>query len=87
MLGGILLVFPGFITDTVGALLFVPQFQRWAAAAIGRARQRRRAARDPSVIDLTPKEWRQVGEPIDDTTKRPRLKSHRRKGGADYTES
>src|SRR3989442_627390 len=36
VLGGILLVFPGFITDAVGALLFVPLLRRWAAAAAGR---------------------------------------------------
>jgi UPF0716 family protein affecting phage T7 exclusion len=46
MLGGILLVFPGFITD----------------ALIVRARETRRRQRDPSVIDLTPKEWHQVSE-------------------------
>ena len=30
MVGGILLVFPGFITDVLGALLFVPPLRRWA---------------------------------------------------------
>jgi UPF0716 protein FxsA len=34
MVGGILLVFPGFITDLIGALLFVPPVRRWAGAII-----------------------------------------------------
>src|SRR5207249_1582837 len=33
MIGGILLVFPGFITDVLGALLFVSPWRPWAAAA------------------------------------------------------
>ena len=31
VLGGILLVFPGFITDVLGAALFLPVVRRWAA--------------------------------------------------------
>ncbi len=58
VLGAILLVFPGFITDLLGATLFVPQFRRWAAAALGRARRQNPAERQ--VIDLEPGEWRQV---------------------------
>jgi UPF0716 protein FxsA len=60
MLGGILLVFPGFITDIVGALLFIAPFRRWSGAAIGRRLKMRRARRNPSLIDLEPGEWRQV---------------------------
>jgi UPF0716 protein FxsA len=66
--GAILLVLPGFITDAVGALLFVPPFRRWAGAALGRARAKRRAAQDPSVIDLSPGDWHQVPDAIDDET-------------------
>jgi UPF0716 family protein affecting phage T7 exclusion len=62
MVGGILLVFPGFITDLMGALLFVPPLRRWASATIGRALKKRRAGRDPSVIDLSPDEWHQVSD-------------------------
>jgi UPF0716 protein FxsA len=62
MVGGILLVFPGFITDLIGALLFVPPLRRWAGAMIGRALKKRRAGRDPSVIDLSPEEWHQVSD-------------------------
>ena len=38
MLGGILLSFPGFITDLLGAALFVPAIRRWAAASSQRGR-------------------------------------------------
>ncbi|MEA2988333.1 MAG: protein FxsA [Alphaproteobacteria bacterium] len=63
IVGGILLVFPGFITDLVGALLFVPPVRRWAGATIGRAlkaRRRRRGRHEASVIDLAPDQWHQV---------------------------
>jgi UPF0716 protein FxsA len=62
MVGGILLVFPGFITDLIGALLFVPPLRRWAGATMGRALKKRRAKHDPSVVDLTPDEWHQVSD-------------------------
>ena len=63
MVGGILLVFPGFITDVLGALLFVPPLRRWAGAIIGRAyRKRRRGRHAPAVIDLPPDQWDEVPE-------------------------
>src|SRR6266436_964245 len=34
MLGGILLIFPGFITDLLGAALLLPAVRRWAAAKL-----------------------------------------------------
>jgi UPF0716 protein FxsA len=58
MLGGILLVFPGFITDLLGAALFLPAFRRWSAAWLAKSARRRPA--DQSVIDLEPGEWHQV---------------------------
>jgi UPF0716 protein FxsA len=58
MLGGILLVFPGFITDILGAALLLPAFRRWAATMLGRAASARRS--DRSVIDLEPGEWHQI---------------------------
>lgn len=60
ILGGILLVFPGFITDLMGALLFIPPVRRWIGAAVGRAFKQRRASRDPLVIELAPEEWHNV---------------------------
>jgi UPF0716 protein FxsA len=75
MLGGILLVFPGFITDALGALLLVPVVRRTLRRFIARARETRRRERDPSVIDLTPKEWHQVSEkPIKDGGPRKRVR-------------
>ena len=70
ILGAILLVFPGFITDVVGVLLFIPPLRRWAAASLGRKLNQRRARRDPCLIDLEPGEWRQLIE-APRTDKRP----------------
>jgi len=72
LLGGILLVFPGFITDILGAALFVPAFRRFAAGRLAAARRaRRRGPRDDRVIDLEPGEWQQ----IPDRKRGPRRKS------------
>jgi UPF0716 protein FxsA len=61
ILGGILLVFPGFITDLLGLALFVPRFRRWAAGALGETFRKRRRRRDTAtVIDLEPDEWHQI---------------------------
>jgi UPF0716 family protein affecting phage T7 exclusion len=61
MLGGILLVFPGFITDLLGAALLVPSFRRWAGAALRNlARKRRRGGPDAPVIDLEPDQWHRL---------------------------
>jgi UPF0716 protein FxsA len=75
VLGGILLVFPGFITDVAGALLLVPPIRRKLRRLIAHAREIRRQQRDPAVVDLTPKEWRQVSEkPIKNPGPRKRVK-------------
>jgi UPF0716 protein FxsA len=75
MLGGILLVFPGFITDLLGALLLLPPIRRGLRGLIAHARETRRRQHDPSVVDLTPKEWHQVSEkPIKDGRPRKRVK-------------
>ena len=75
MLGGILLVFPGFITDVLGALLLVPAIRRKLRGMVARAREKRRRERDPSVIDLTPTEWHQVSEkPMKESRPRKRVK-------------
>lgn len=73
--GGILLVFPGFITDVMGALLLVPAVRRKLRTILARNRAARRQQRDPSVIDLEPNEWRQVSEkPIKNRGPRKRVK-------------
>ena len=61
MLGGILLIFPGFITDHLGAALLLPAVRRWAAAKLATfARSSRRTPRDDRVIELEPGEWHQI---------------------------
>jgi UPF0716 protein FxsA len=70
--GGILLVFPGFITDVIGALMFMPPLRRWIGATIGRAIRKRRPAQQPGVIDLGPDEWHQVSD--GPRKKRPRTR-------------
>jgi UPF0716 protein FxsA len=75
VIAGILLVFPGFITDVIGALLLVPPLRRMAVATIGRAlkkRQQRRRTSDRTVIDLAPDEWHQVSERKPRQRRRPR---------------
>ena len=75
MLGGILLVFPGFITDALGALLLIPLVRRQFRGLIARSREARRRQREPSVVDLTPKEWHQVSEKaLEDGRPRKRVK-------------
>ncbi len=61
LLGGILLVFPGFITDIAGVILFIPAVRRWLGTKLAQAwHERRRRTRDQHVIDLAPSEWRQI---------------------------
>src|SRR5262245_43172792 len=80
--GGILLVFPGFITDLIGAALLVPPVRRLLGATIGRALKKRREGHSPSVIDLTPEEWHQISErSLDDGGRRRRPR--RSQGGSD----
>jgi UPF0716 protein FxsA len=72
MLGGILLTFPGFITDFLGAALFVPAIRRWTAAKLATLAHGRRPGRhDERIIDLEPDQWRQ----IPDQRRRRRRKS------------
>ena len=51
MLGGILLVFPGFITDLLGGMLLVPTLRRWLGRKFAAAT---RSPREERVIDLEP---------------------------------
>jgi UPF0716 protein FxsA len=67
IVGSVLLIVPGFLTDVLGLLLFVPRLRGWIGATLGRARPERYTQRSPpppktgaGVIDLEPDEWRQI---------------------------
>jgi UPF0716 protein FxsA len=75
MLGTILLVFPGFITDVLGGALFLPVFRRWAAGALAKTAQKRDRGPQDNIIDLEPGEWHQIA----DQDRASRRKSSRRK--------
>jgi UPF0716 protein FxsA len=61
VLGGILLVIPGFITDLVGVCLLVPPLRHGLGALIRRVMERYGRTRDPgTLIDLPPEEWREI---------------------------
>ncbi len=76
-LGAFLLILPGFVTDLAGLALKSPSVRdglarRWTN--IGGARDTRDNQVDPSVIDLTPHDYRSVDQP-----KRP---ARRRRAGS-----
>src|SRR3954468_18557903 len=57
VLGGFLLVVPGFLTDMLGALLLLPPPQKAIGAALRRALGRaERAGGRPDVVDLPPEQ-------------------------------
>jgi UPF0716 protein FxsA len=61
VLGGFLLVLPGFITDAIGLLLLLPFTRSLLGAALRRAVGRaERATGHPEVVDLPPGEWRRM---------------------------
>ena len=63
VLGGFLLLLPGFVTDVIGLLLLLPPTQHVIRAALRRAVARaERAAGRPEVVDLPPDQWRRVPE-------------------------
>jgi UPF0716 protein FxsA len=80
IVGSILLVLPGFLTDLLGLLLFMPSLRRWVGATLGRARREYRPSRprsratksDPAIIDLEPEEWHQITDGKADSKKQVR---------------
>jgi len=62
MLGGILLVLPGFITDLLGGILLLGPTRRWLAGTLTRRAEaiQRRRRDEQHIIDLDPGEWRQL---------------------------
>jgi UPF0716 family protein affecting phage T7 exclusion len=74
LIGAFLLVLPGFITDFLGALLFLPAFRQRARAKISHARSQRRNVPGRTVIDLPHDQWRQLPNRPPD---RKRRRKHR----------
>ena len=65
VLAGLLLVLPGFLTDLVGIALLIAPIRRWCghmARGWFQSWARGQKRGDPSVIDLSPDEWKQVRE-------------------------
>jgi UPF0716 protein FxsA len=58
MLGGLLLVLPGFLTDIAGLLLLIPPIQRRIAAAFPVRWTRQR----DDIVDLKPEDWHNIPE-------------------------
>lgn len=59
ILGGFLLVLPGFITDVIGALLLLRPVRQWCGLAF-RPKMASRERTSDAVLDLAPNEWQQV---------------------------
>jgi UPF0716 protein FxsA len=57
ILGGLLLVLPGFITDLIGLMLLFGPVRHWCEAAVHRAV---RGGRRDAVVDLEPGEWQRL---------------------------
>ena len=79
MLGAVLLVLPGFITDALGGALVLPGLRRWAAAALGKIANsvmlEPRQRRSDHVIDLEPGEWHQVPDQNRSRRRKPERKT------------
>jgi UPF0716 protein FxsA len=59
VLGGILLVLPGFLTDAIGLALILPPARRWIAGHFDTATAARPA---DGVVNLDAAEWRRMPE-------------------------
>lgn len=63
VLGGVLLLLPGFLTDILGLALLLPPVQHWIAQILRQTVERRaRAGGRRSVVDLESSEWQQIPE-------------------------
>ena len=58
LLGGLLLVLPGFITDVIGVILLIGPLRRWIGMALRRAFGVAKPAN--GVVDLAADEWQEV---------------------------
>jgi UPF0716 protein FxsA len=59
MAGALLLAVPGFITDAIGAALFVPALRKRMAAALLAGVRKRSVRTQDKTLDLAPSEWRE----------------------------
>jgi UPF0716 protein FxsA len=59
LLAGILLLIPGFITDTLGLFLLLAPLGRGVSAALHGSPP----PRSDGVVDLEPDQWQQVPDP------------------------
>jgi UPF0716 family protein affecting phage T7 exclusion len=60
LIGGILLLIPGFITDIAALCLLIPPLRHAVRVASGHVVA---PARNNGVVDLPPEQWRQVPDP------------------------
>jgi UPF0716 protein FxsA len=65
VLGGILLLVPGFITDLLGIWALLAALRRWLSVHDGRRGAPHAAAEQ--IVDLERSQWRRVPEPATDT--------------------
>lgn len=63
VVGGILLLIPGFLTDIAALLLLIPPIRALLAAALGRAVAGHAPRSGPTVVDLDEREWQRVPDP------------------------
>jgi UPF0716 protein FxsA len=65
VVGGVLLLLPGFLTDILGLALLLPPVQRWIGRLLRQTVERRvrpSGSGRPAVVDLESGEWEQVPE-------------------------
>jgi UPF0716 protein FxsA len=60
VLGGILMLVPGFLATLLGMLILLPVSRRFLLAQFRRLFAARERPADPDVIDLAPEEWRSL---------------------------
>jgi UPF0716 protein FxsA len=60
LIGGILLLIPGFITDIAALCLLMPPLRHAMRAALGHAVA---PGRNDGIVDLAPEQWHQVPDP------------------------
>jgi UPF0716 protein FxsA len=60
LLGGILMLIPGFLATALGILILLPLTRRWLLDHFRRLFAGHRQPADPDVIDLAPEEWRSL---------------------------